>query len=62
MSIFADREPLPDRTNDRDTNEPPEQGQELQCLNEPNDGGVRVKTDINVHVDSDGASTSKLVD
>ncbi|KAI9038117.1 uncharacterized protein KD926_011251 [Aspergillus affinis] len=62
MSIFADRETSPNGGGGYHVGGQSGEGQDDRPPNEAREiGGVRVKTDITVQVDSDGASTKRLV-
>ncbi|KAH8432914.1 uncharacterized protein LDX57_010546 [Aspergillus melleus] len=60
MSIFADREASSDGRGEHNVEGRSEEGHDRQPTKTCEDG-VRVKTDITVQIDSDGASTKRLV-
>ncbi|KAK1148061.1 hypothetical protein N8T08_010696 [Aspergillus melleus] len=61
MSIYADRETSTNGRSGHDVRRQPENSKDDRQPNETYEDGVRVKTDITVQVDSDGASTKRLV-
>ena len=61
MSIFADREASPDGGGEHNVAGQSGDSQDDRQPNQIHDGGVRMKTDITVQIDSDGTSTKRLL-